>query len=344
MLKENSADTKKKFKIKNIFDFHNDIQRLFLLMLCIFIILSVMMPGLFLTESNFSSIAFQLPEFGLISIAMMFAMLTGGIDLSIVSTANLCGVISGLIMLKLIPQNASTGYTMIIILISVLAAIFTGVLCGLFNGLVIVKAGIHPMLVTIGTMELYQGLCLLITKGTALYNFPDMFSYIGNGNIGIIPVPLIIFIAFIIISAIILNKTSFGFKTYMLGTNSTASRFSGINNKIVTAKVYAYSGLLASVAGLIIASRSNSAKADYGSSYTLQAMLVAVLGGTDPNGGFGKIAGLIMAILILQFLSTGFNMANISDFFKSFVWGAVLICVIVFNYFIHNKKSKVAKN
>jgi len=119
---------------------------------------------------------------------------------------------------------------------------------------------------------------------------------------------------------------------YMLGTNPRASRYAGLNNTSIILRTYMISGLLSSVAGLIMMARANSAKADYGSPYTLQCVLIAVLGGIDPNGGFGKISGVTMAILILQFLSSGLNMFNnVSNFYRDVIWGGVLILVLVFN-------------
>jgi simple sugar transport system permease protein len=149
-------------------------------------------------------------------------------------------------------------------------------------------------------------------------------------------IPPLIFAALVVLFSVLLNRTPFGFKRYMLGTNPTASRFSGINNARVLVWTYVLSGLLGATAGMIFLARNNSAKTDYGSSCILQAILVAILGGINPMAGFGKISGLVLAILSFQFLSTGLNMLLVqysgSNFFKEFAWGALLLVVMVIDY------------
>jgi simple sugar transport system permease protein len=189
-------------------------------------------------------------------------------------------------------------------------------------------------------MQLFMGIAIVITEGKAVLGFPEIFSNIGNGTVGGIPIPMIIFTLIAILISIILTKTSFGIRLYMMGTNPVASKFSGINNTALLFKTYLLSGILAATSGLIIIARVNSAKADYGTSYTLQAVLVAVMGGVNPNGGFGKIIGIIMAMFTLQFLSSGFNALHFSNFFKDFIWGVVLILVMIVNYITDTLKSR----
>ncbi|MDK2799345.1 MAG: simple sugar transport system permease protein [Clostridiales bacterium] len=336
-------------RLKDLKAFHfiiedSNLTRLFLIMIFIFVLMTAMKPELFPTIDNLSSMAFQFPEFGILAIAMMIAMLTGGIDLSIIGIANLSGILAALTMVKLIPEGSSFNHVMLVILLAMAVSALTGILCGLFNGFAVARIGIPPILTTLGTMQLFTGIAIVITKGTAVYGLPAQFSYIGNGTLWILPIPLMIFIVFAAIFTVILHKTSFGLKLYMMGTNPTASRFSGINNAVMLMKTYMMSGLLAAFSGLIIIARTNSAKADYGTSYTLQALLVAVMAGVNPNGGFGKVTGIVFAVLTLQFLSSGFNMLHFSNFFKDFVWGAVLLIVMVTNYIINHSKKKVSKN
>jgi simple sugar transport system permease protein len=325
-----------------IYDFINkdsDLFRLFIIMIMVVVLMGVSKPGTFLTLDNFSSMAFQFPEFGIIALAMMLSMVSGGIDLSIVGIANLSGVISSLIMVTFIPSDASVSYIVCMILLAIVTSILVGMLCGLFNGFAIAKIGIPPILVTLGTMQLFTGIAIIITSGKAVLGLPEIFSNIGNGSLWIFPVPLVVFVVFACIIAVVLYKTAFGQKLYMMGSNPTASRFSGINNVRILLQTYALSGVLASVAGLLIVVHTNSAKADYGTSYILQAVLVAVMGGVNPNGGFGKISGIIMAILTLQFLSSGLNMFHVSNFLRDFIWGAVLLMVMVINFLSRKRSS-----
>jgi simple sugar transport system permease protein len=327
----------------NCISHDSNLIRLFFITIVIFIVMSLLKPDLFLTMRNFSSMSFQFPEYGILAIAMMITMITGGIDLSVVGVANLSAILSALVLTRLIPQGASGGYTILMMSAAIVLSIGTGVICGLLNGFFIAKVGITPILATLGTMQLFTGIAIVITKGSAIYGFPDQYLLIGNGSLWVIPIPLIIFALIALAFTIILNKTAFGYKVFLMGTNPSAAHFSGINNKRVLIRTYIMSGLLAAMAGIIMIARTNSAKADYGTSYTLEAILIAVLGGVNPNGGFGTIAGLVLAILSLQFLSSGFNMLRFSNFFKEFIWGAVLLIVMVINYY-SNKKSLRSSN
>jgi simple sugar transport system permease protein len=245
-----------------------------------------------------------------------------------------------MIMVNGISTDASSGASLPVILLSIAASMLVGLLCGIVNGFAVAKIGIPPILVTLGTMQLFMGAAIIITKGQAIVGLPEIFSQIGNGSLWVVPFPLIIFIACTLKVYILLNKRSFGLKLQMLGANPVAAKYSGINNTAVLLKTYAISGVLAAIAGLVIVAHTNSAKADYGTSYILQAILVAVMGGVNPNGGFGKISGIVMAVLTLQFLSSGLNALHVGNFFKDFVWGIVLLLVMVINELSHPIKPK----
>jgi simple sugar transport system permease protein len=295
--------------------------------------MSAALPSRFPTIDNFQSMSVQFPEIGILAIAIMLTMLTGGIDLSIIGIANLSGILAALTLTWLVPPEVTSLATAIFgVVAAIVVALAVGSLCGLLNGLLVANVGITPILATLGTMSLFTGFGIVITKGTAVFAIPE-FLYIGGGVVLGVPVPLLIFAAIAMLFSVILNRTAFGFRLYLFGTNPTAARFSGISAKQILIRTYILSGVLAAVAGIIFLSRNNSAKPDYASSYVLQAILVVILGGVNPSGGFGKISGLVLAILALQFLSTGFNMLLItysgSNFFKEFAWGAVLLLVMV---------------
>ena len=155
--------------------------------------------------------------------------------------------------------------------------------------------------------------------------------------------PLVVFILIAILAAVMFSWTPFGIGLYLIGTNQTAAGFSGIRINSVLLRTYMITGLLAGAAGILMIARTNSAKADYGSSYLLQAVLVAILGGVNPAGGFGSITGLVISLLSLQFLSSGFNMLRFSNFIKEFTWGSFLITVMTINYVsnIYHSRRKV---
>lgn len=308
-----------------------NLTRLFFIMVFVFILMSILSPGVFLSLDSFSSMAFQFPVFGILSLAMMLTMISGGIDLSVVSIANLTSIIAASIMVNTITPDTPVLNSVLMILVALAASVGIGLICGLFNGFAVASIGIPPILVTLGTMQLFMGIAIVLTKGKAIVGLPAVYSDIGNGSLGGIPFPLIIFLICIALGFLLLNKRSYGLKLQMLGSNPVASHYSGINNKAILFKTYALSGVFAAIAGLLMIASTNSAKADYGTSYILQAILVSVMGGVNPKGGFGKISGLVMAILTLQFLSTGLNALHVGNFFKDFIWGIALLAVMVIN-------------
>ncbi len=320
-----------------------NINRLFFVTICIFLLMSALRPHLFLSRANFISMAFQFPELGFLAIATTFVIISGGIDLSIVSIANLAAIVCSFILVNAREQTGAQLAVTIFIVIIISTVI--GCVCGLINGFFIARFNIPPILVTLGTMNLFTGIGIVLTKGQAISNFPQAFLTIGNGYLLGIPIVLLMFIAATIISAFTLNNTSYGFKLRFYGSNPVASWFSGIKNSSVVLKTYLFSGVMSSFVGIIFLSRMNSAKADYGNSYVLHAILCALLGGVNPNGGYGKITGMLLALISLQFLTSGFNMLRFSAFFKDLVWGLLLLLVMVINYItsqraLENKSSK----
>ena len=316
---------------------------LFTMMVGIIIMMSIFIPDKFLTVINFQSMASQIPEFGLLALAMMIAMMTGGIDLSVVSITNLTGVIAAIILTKLVSPQMGGGLITLIIILAILAAIISSLVCGLLNGVLIAYVGVPPILATLGTMGLFLGIAIVITEGHGITGFPDEFLFIGSGTIWIIPVPLIIFIACALIVALVLNKTSLGLSIQMLGSNQVASWFAGINNNSILIKTYMMTGLLAGISSVIMISRVNSMRPGYGYAYLLAAILVIVLGGVNPNGGFGTVTGVVIGVIILQLLQSGFNILAFSPFFKKFMWGVILLLVMVVNFIISKYQQRSRK-
>ena len=295
--------------------------------------MSLLTGGRFLSVANFESMAFMLPELALLSLAMMFAMLTGGIDLSVVAIANLSGIVATLVMTHLLPENAGAGATALVVSGGVLLAIATGVACGIINGLLISRFNISAILATLGTMQLFTGVALVITGGKALLGLPSIVQAFGNDTLLGVPIPFWFFTIIMFVVWIVIEKTPFGLRVRLTGSNPVAALFSGIRVPSILLRTYLATGVLASLTGLLMIARTNSAKADYGSSYLLQAILVAVLGGVNPAGGFGTVKGVVLAVVALLFLASGFNMLHFSNFAKEFVWGLFLLAIMVFNHY-----------
>ena len=302
--------------------------RLFLIFLTTLVLISVLAPSSFLTAASFRSMAVQMPELGFLSIAAAMVLISGGIDLSVTGVAILSGVLAALIMKAMGGTEASP----FVIIPAILAAVGIGCLCGFLNSVLVAGLGLAPMLATLGTSNLFTGLGIVLSKGSAVTGFPEAFQKIGNGSILGIPIPMILFVIAITGMAFLLKRTKYGFRLFMYGTNPTASFFSGINNTRVLITTYTISGFISSIAGILMVSRINTAKADYGSSYGLQALLIAVLGGIDPSGGNGRAIGLLLSIVTLQIISSGFNLMHINAFIKDLTWGLLLLIIMVWNY------------
>lgn len=305
---------------------------LFGIAVLIFVVMGILDPKSFLGIANLQGMCVQFPEFGILALGMMLAMISGGIDLSLVGIANLAGIIGAVVMVRM----GGTGSS---IVIGIICALIVGALCGTFNGFLIGYLKIPPMLVTLCGLQLYTGLGLAITKGPALTGLPEAFALIANGMISGIPIALMIFVLVVIAVSFILRSTVYGQHVSYMGTNDVASRYSGIDNLKITITTYFTSGVLGAIGGLLMASHYNSAKSDYGSSYTLLTLLIAVLGGTDPDGGKGKVAGVTLAVIVLQLISSAFNIMRVNAFLKTFIWGLLLLVVMSVNKVIENKKT-----
>ena len=281
------------------------------------------------------SMAFQLPELGILSLAMMVTLLSGGLNLSIIATANLCALTMAWVLTTQVPHAHGLmwgGWQ----LIAVLAGVAVALVVGLINGFVIAYLGVSPILATLGTMTMCKGLSIGLTRGNVISGFPEAIVFLGNGTLAGVPVALLIFLALCVPMAVLLNKSPFGHKIYMIGSSEKATRYSGVDTKRVLLGVYVLSSLLAVVAALVMMARFNSANAAYGESYLLVTILAAVLGGVDPFGGFGKVGGLVMALILLQLISSAFNLLDFSPFLTVAIWGALIIVVTALGVMAEN--------
>lgn len=294
----------------------------------------------FMNLGNFQSMASQLPELGILSIAMMITMLTAGINLSIIATANLSGIVMAMILTQTIPPESTGPGGIGLVLLAIVAGLITSALIGLLNGYLVAYLEISPILATLGTMSLVSGLAVGITKGYVISGMPQAMLSIGSGSFLGIPLPMWIFIAGVLILSVILRQTPLGTRIYMLGSNPTACFYSGVNNPQVLMRTYLISGLYSGLAAIIMIARFNSAKADYGESYLLLTVLVSVLGGVSAAGGFGRVSGLVLALIILQVISSGLNLMGVNTFLTLALWGSVLISVMVIQYFLERRQEK----
>ena len=327
--------------IKDFINKNNNLVQLMVITVLIFGLMSFLEPNKFLRYYNFDSISFSFPELGLLSIAMMVAMLTGGIDLSVVAIANLAGILAGKLFVTLIAgQDLPTTTMVLYVAMGIGLSLGVGILAGMVNGILITKLGITPILATMGTGQLFTGISLVLTGGPAIVGFPELWSAIGNEKLCGLAIPFVLFVVIACSVSFLLSRTPFGVRLMLIGANPKAAVFSGIKKGQVIFYSYVLTGVLAAITGIIMSGRTNAAKSDYGSSYVLQAVLVAVLGGTNPAGGFGTVLGVTIAVIALMFLSSGFQFMRFSNFLVDFIWGAFLLVIMVVNYYNNKRAAK----
>jgi simple sugar transport system permease protein len=301
-----------------------------------FIIFSVISRDIFFSSANFTSMAYQIPEIAILSIAVMLSMLTGGIDLSIVAVSNAAALVAAWIMTSKMgdSETLSTSW----ILIACIAGIIVGLAAGAINSIIIARLDVTPILATLATGTLFNGIAIGLTNGVSISGLPEQFMRVGNGTLFGIPTPFVLMVAIALVVGLFINRTTLGLKVFLVGTNRKAAQYSVMGDRRVIAWIYLISALLSSLAGLIIASRTSAASPDFGSSYILLAIVVVVLGGVNPNGGFGTITGVILATAVLQMVSSGFNALRFSQFFYLAAQGAVLVFVMILNVVLERRR------
>ena len=277
-----------------------------------------------MTIANITNVFTQVSTNAIIAVGMTFVILTGGIDLSVGSTVAISGAVSASII-------KSTNN----ILLAILAASAVGIVIGLINGLLISKGKLQAFIATLATMTIFRGATLVFTDGTPISKLPEKFVHIGNGKIGIIPVPVIITVIVFLIAVYVLTQTRFGRYLYALGGNEDSARLSGINTNKIKTLVYVISGFASSIAGVIIASRIGSASPNAGTGFELDAIAAVVIGGTSLAGGEGRITGTLIGALIIGVLNNGLNLMNVSPFYQSIVKGLVILLAVLLD-----KKSR----
>jgi simple sugar transport system permease protein len=320
------------FDPRTIFNRDDNIGRLILMIVLIIIAMTWLSPNKFLTLYNFESLSYLFPELGILAIAILVAMLTGGIDLSVIGIANLSAIIAGLFFHAAIGVDAiRAGEGGFVTPVGIALALATGMIAGAVNGLLVTRLRITPILATLGTGQIFTGIALVMTGGPAIVGFPAAWNLIGNGKLLGLAAPLIVFLVAAFAIAFLIDRTSIGVSLQLIGTNPKAALFAGINRARLIFWSFVLSGGLAALAGVLLSARTNAAKSDYGTSYLLQSILIAVLGGTNPSGGRGTVMGVSLAVIALMLLSSGLQILRFSNHLIDFVWGAFLVLVVAAN-------------
>lgn len=297
---------------------------LILLMAAMVLAFSLASPR-FLTGANLASMGFQAPLLGLLTIAMLAPMISGGFNLAVIYTANISGLTFAWVLLQFGGVEAGPGA----ILAGVVAALTVGALAGAVMGVVIAYVGAHPILVSLAMMIFLRGLGEFLTKGGDISGFPETIAFLGHGTVLAVPVPMILFGLVALAWHILLRRSRHGFSVYMVGSNIRAAAYAGLHTKRTLVMIYALSGMVCAIAGILMLARFNSVRVGHGEALLLVTVLAIFLGGIDPFGGHGKVAPVILSILILQILSSGLNLIGANQHLATAVWGLFLIAVMI---------------
>lgn len=288
---------------------------------------SALIPG-FASPGTLQSFMAQLPLLGLLSLAMMVPLVTGGLNLAIIATTNQAALLMAVIMRSQLAPDASGAAVLGVVALALVTGFLLCLAIGLVTGALVAYTGVHPILVTLGTKSLIDGTSVYLTRGEAISGLPQAYAAVGNAAVLGVPVAFLVLAAMVVLMGTILKRTPFGISCMMIGSNLEAARYSAIDTRRVLVGTYTVSSLTCFVAALVSLAVFNSASADYAQSYLLVTILAAVLGGIDPFGGFGTVGGLMLALAVLQVISSGFNQVGLSPYLTAAIWGLVLIGVM----------------
>lgn len=286
--------------------------------LAIFIVVFSALNTQFLTPGNLLNILRQISMFGIVVVGYTMVMISGGCDMSVGGQLALCGMFAATL-------NVTYGLPTFVV---VILTLMLGALFGLINGLLMNVFNIMPLIVTLGTMLFFQGASYIISGGVAIFGLSDSFKFIGQGYLGFVPLPIVILLVIGMLGYIVLHKTYFGRQIYAMGGNPEAARLAGVNIKKYRLAVFTITGILAAVAGIIMAARTGSAQPSAGASYPFDCMTAVVLGGVSFAGGSGSMLGAMMGVIIIGVLNNGMQLIGMDSNMINCVKGIVLLIAI----------------
>lgn len=287
------------------------------IVLCV--ILSVVSPY-FLGVNNLLNVLRQVSINGVLAIGMTFVILTRGIDLSVGSMMAFAAMVAASFAV------VDSSMPLIVPLTLGLAA---GLALGCVNGVMVARFAIPPFVMTLGMLSMARGLTYIYSDGMPISSLSPSFLWLGQGMVAGIPVPVILFAAVFILAWFTLRYTTFGRYVYAVGGNPTAARLSGIKVSRITFSVYAISGILCGLAGLMIAARTSAALPQAGVAYELDAIAAVVIGGTSLAGGKGRIVGTLFGVLIIGVINNGLDLLGVSSFYQQLVKGAIIVVAVM---------------
>lgn len=291
----------------------------FLFVLVLGLVLSITAPY-FLSTTNISAIFVQMSVIAIITVGQTMVIITAGIDLSVSTVVGLSGVVATMLVV-----NAHQP-----IAVGMLTGAVVGAAAGFLNGALVTVIRLPPFIATLGTLSAIGGIALLITNGQPIAA-PTAFDVLGDGHLGPVPVPIVVMVVVAAAGWFVLARTTLGRSAYAIGSNYETARLSGIPVRRVLISVYTIQGLLAGLAGVIVASRVVTGDPTAGTNYNLDAIAAAVIGGASLFGGEGTVIGGLIGALLLELISNGGDLLNISNFWQDVILGIVIIVAVAYD-------------
>lgn len=317
--------------MKNYFAKNKYTGLLLILLVIVLLFFTVTQGSKFWSASMLSGMCMQFPEYGMITLGLMFCFISGNIDMSFVALGDFASIMAVRYIVANTNDDMADGKVIGVIMTGIVIAVIIGIFGGFINGLLVTMLKIPPVMATIAMSLVWQGFSTALTRGDAVTGLPYLYSEIGHSNVlGFIPFPLFIFIIGFIIAAFLIKCTTYGEKLYMIGTNPKAAMFSAINTRLLIIVTFIICAVYSNIGCMIMVSTMSSAKADYGSSYLMRCILILVLAGVLPDGGYGKITDVLLSIVIIQIIASGVNMfPQINTYYASLIWGGLLLIVLI---------------
>jgi ribose/xylose/arabinose/galactoside ABC-type transport system permease subunit len=333
---QNTQSTTKKVDVLSVAGRYGAL--IFLIVLCV--VFAVLEPA-FLSTRNIFNVIRQVSIYGMLAIGMTFVILTGGIDLSIGSVLALAGLVCAAVekgSRGLLGAGAGEAHGFGLPA-AVATAIAVGLIAGTSQGLAVSRMKVPPFIVTLGGMSVFRGLALVFSGGQPISAFRAPYKFWGQGMIGPVPVPVILFLVFAIIAYIVLRYTRYGRHIYAVGGNQEAARLSGLNVSALILSVYMIMGFFAGLSGFVLSSRLNSAEQVAGVGYELQVIAGVVIGGTSLTmGGEGGIFGTVVGILLMGVLSNGLTLMNVSPYYQQIIVGLIIVFAVYFDQVVKQRR------
>lgn len=297
-------------------------------------ILSPLIRGeqFFLTPRNLIQVALQASINAVIAVGMTMIIISGGIDLSVGAVVALTGILAAYAM----KAGASPW-------IGFVVAVLGGALCGVFNGILITRFDLAPFIATLGTMGIFRGMALVISDGRPIYGFGREFLQIFAGNVGMIPVAVIVAVLAAVAMSLVLNQLKLGKYAIAIGGNEEATRLAGIPIQRYKVGIYALGGFLTGVAAALLTARLSAADPTAGNFFELDAIAATVIGGTSLSGGQGAIAGTIVGALVISLVRNGMNLFNVPSYWQEIAIGSVIILAVILDQWRRKRVQRVQR-